>query len=343
MTALRSVFPLLASTLPMQALFCAALWLSASPVANAQSCWVTGQPTIAFGEVGTGGKDTSDNLTFKCQRSVLQAAAFRVCLFLPEGTPIPGINPRWMTNYNGAQMAYNIYSDAARSLVIGPFASGYPTYSTTMTLSTLLVYEGTANMPVYARAAAGQSLPATYAYQSQLNGGELRYAFNTGSILFPPSPPTIAQCLSGAGADGSGIVSGIYTGVSATFANTCRVTTATDMDFGSTAALAANRDQTSAIQLQCPTGTTWRVGLNNGNNASGSTRRMAGPAGSYLTYELYRNSTRTQRWGNTLGTDTSSGTGTNASQSLTVYGRVPAQPTPVAGSFSDTVIVTLTY
>jgi spore coat protein U-like protein len=331
--------PVLATLLKIS--LCALLWWAAAP-AKAQSCWVTEQPTIAFGEVGTAGKDTFDNLTFRCQRNAFEFTAFRVCLSLPEGSPIPGINPRYMTNNNNAQMAYNLYSDPARTQIIGPYGSPYPAYSTTLTLSALFVYEGNGTMPVYARAPAGQSLPSTYAYQSQLNGGQLRYSYNTG-LLSTPSAPTVAQCLSGSGATGSGIVSGIYTGVTATFANTCRITTASDLDFGAVTGLPGNGDQTSTIGLQCPLGTTWRVGLNNGVNANGNIRRMAGPSGSFLTYELYRDSGHSQRWGNTLGTDTSGGTGTNATQSLTVYGRVPAQPTPVRGSFSDTVTVTLTY
>jgi len=37
------------------------------------------------------------------------------------------------------------------------------------------------------------------------------------------------------------------------------------------------------------------------------------------------------------------GTGTGAAQNLTVYGRIPASQFPGAGSYSDTVVVTLTY
>jgi spore coat protein U-like protein len=63
----------------------------------------------------------------------------------------------------------------------------------------------------------------------------------------------------------------------------------------------------------------------------------------YITYELYRNSARTQRWGNTLNTDTVTGTGNGNIQNLSVYGRVPAQTTPNAGTYTDVVVVTVTY
>lgn len=326
------------------ALLLGAWWLMAPTQAQAQSCWVGSGPVIAFGEVGTAGKDTSDNLTFTCQRSFLQPAAFRVCLSLPGGSPIAGVNPRWMTNNNGAQMAYNLYSDSARSQIIGPFGSGFPAYSTTLVLANFGTLEGNGIFQIYARAFAGQSLPATHAFQAQINGGQLRYSYNLGSFLAPPpTPPTLAQCLSGNGASGSGIVNGIYTGVSATFANTCQIATATDLDFGSTSVLIGNRDRTSTIEFRCPTGTAWRVGLDNGSHPNGTTRRMASAAGNHIQYELYRDNSRTQRWGNTVGTDTSNGNGTNVVQSLTVYGRVPVQPLAAPGAYSDTVTVTLTY
>ena len=47
-----------------------------------------------------------------------------------------------------------------------------------------------------------------------------------------------------------------------------------------------------------------------------------------LAYSLFRDAGRTQNWGQTIGTDTTTGTGTGANQTLTIYGRVPAQTVP---------------
>jgi spore coat protein U-like protein len=38
-----------------------------------------------------------------------------------------------------------------------------------------------------------------------------------------------------------------------------------------------------------------------------------------------------------------SGTGSGAQQTLSLYGRVPAQRTPAPGDYKDTVTVTLTF
>ncbi|MGH7452609.1 MAG: Csu type fimbrial protein, partial [bacterium] len=78
------------------------------------------------------------------------------------------------------------------------------------------------------------------------------------------------------------------------------------------------------------------------NGGSVTTRQMK--AGSALiNYSLFSNSGRTMNWGDTVGTDTVSGTGTETAQSLTVYGRIPPQATPSPGTYNDTIVVTLTY
>lgn len=70
---------------------------------------------------------------------------------------------------------------------------------------------------------------------------------------------------------------------------------------------------------------------------------MTGPASATIGYALYRDSGRTQNWGETVGTDTVAGTGDGNVQAITVYGRVPAQATPGVGTYTDSVTVTVTY
>ena len=71
---------------------------------------------------------------------------------------------------------------------------------------------------------------------------------------------------------------------------------------------------------------------------------MAGGSSEFVNYELYRDAGRTQRWGNTPPTDIVASTGTGSAQpAVTVYGRVPPQTTPSAGSYGDTITVNVTY
>jgi spore coat protein U-like protein len=66
-----------------------------------------------------------------------------------------------------------------------------------------------------------------------------------------------------------------------------------------------------------------------------------------LNYSLYQDQGDTKVWGNTVGTDTvtGSGLGMAAGNAIvkTVYGQIPYQPGTVPGNYADTVTVTVTY
>ncbi|OWY30064.1 spore coat U domain-containing protein [Herbaspirillum robiniae] len=104
-------------------------------------------------------------------------------------------------------------------------------------------------------------------------------------------------------------------------------------------------NQSGSITVLCTNGTTYNVGLDagTGSGSTVTTRKMSATGGGTLNYALYRDSGRTNNWGSTIGTDTQAGTGTGLLQTLTVYGQIPASQTPLAGAYSDTVTVTLTY
>jgi spore coat protein U-like protein len=125
----------------------------------------------------------------------------------------------------------------------------------------------------------------------------------------------------------------------------CAVNSTTTLDFGSTALLSSSIDQSSSVELQCSQTTPYNVGLNAGTTTGGTvaTRKLTAGGAQTINYTLYRDAARTQVWGNTVGTDTLSGTGTGAAQTFAVYGRVPSQTTPAPGAYTDTVTVTVTY
>src|SRR5262249_25674770 len=79
-----------------------------------------------------------------------------------------------------------------------------------------------------------------------------------------------------------------------------------------------------------------------GTGATVAVRKMSNGANT-INYSLYSDSGRTTVWGNTIGTNTVAATGNGASQSYTVYGRVPAQTTPAAAAYTYTITVTVTY
>ena len=130
--------------------------------------------------------------------------------------------------------------------------------------------------------------------------------------------------------------------ISATVVANCTVSAST-MTFGNYTGTLINT--TSGLTVTCTNTTTFNIGLNAGT-AIGATvtgRKMTGPASATLNYILFRDSARTQNWGNTVGTDTLLTQGNGTALQYGVYGQLPAGQNPNAGSYSDTIIATITY
>ncbi|MBB3066504.1 Csu type fimbrial protein [Limibacillus halophilus] len=125
------------------------------------------------------------------------------------------------------------------------------------------------------------------------------------------------------------------------------------VDFGSQASLsniidAESSGTTSANQLEmtCNTGLPYAIGIDLGQNQSGAnTRRMSGVvSGEFVAYELYQDAAHTQVWGQIGTAGELQSTGTGAAQEYVVHGRIPSgQTTPSAGSYKDTVRVTVRW
>lgn len=132
--------------------------------------------------------------------------------------------------------------------------------------------------------------------------------------------------------------------VQITIQDGCDVTATppTDLDFGTTSLLTADIDQTATITVTCTEAAPYDVGLGGGTSGDTAARTMTGTGGD-VAYQLYQDAARTEVWGDLVGTDTVDATGTGVAQTHTVYGRVPPQPTPPAGTYTDTVAVTVTW
>jgi len=129
----------------------------------------------------------------------------------------------------------------------------------------------------------------------------------------------------------------------ATVLANCSVS-ATGVNFGSSGPINTNIDATGTVSVQCTNATPYTVALNGGNAAAGDpTQRKMSKGSETITYGLYQNSARNLPWGSTSGGNTVGGTGSGASQALTVYGRVASQAMPSPGTYTDTVVVTVTY
>lgn len=130
--------------------------------------------------------------------------------------------------------------------------------------------------------------------------------------------------------------------VRVTVASTCDVSLlgANDLDFGTVSSTSTNATATAQLQVRCTNGTPYSVALDLGDNASGGMRRMIN-GGNFLPYGLYRTADTTQPWTDQPA-EIHSGTGSGATQQISVYGVLPAANVP-AGVYADTVTATLTY
>jgi spore coat protein U-like protein len=137
-------------------------------------------------------------------------------------------------------------------------------------------------------------------------------------------------------------------GVSATVNATCVINSANALSFGAFDPTQGAQASTSTISVNCTNTTPFNIGLDAGMGTGASVASRVMTSGSNtLTYSLYQDSGHSTVWGNTVNTDTVSGTGAGMASGnaiiKTVYGYVPTQPNTVPGIYADTVKVTVTY
>lgn len=89
---------------------------------------------------------------------------------------------------------------------------------------------------------------------------------------------------------------------------------------------------------------TYTAALSTGTSNTYASRLMTLIGGAdTLQYNLYTTSAHTNVWGNgTGGTSTIVGNGTNSS-TRTIYGRIPAGQDVSAGSYTDTITITISF
>lgn len=130
---------------------------------------------------------------------------------------------------------------------------------------------------------------------------------------------------------------------------TCTVSV-TGIGFGSYASPGvANSDSTGTVSVTCNgigVLVSYTITLGTGSGSYANRKLLSGI--NFLSYNMYTDPTRLQIWGDgSAGTSTVSNSYTLALSSVitpyTVYGRVPGGQNPPAGTYNDTVIVTVTY
>lgn len=136
--------------------------------------------------------------------------------------------------------------------------------------------------------------------------------------------------------------------VTASVSATCIVGTSTTVAFGAYDPSAGSpKDAEGAVSVTCTDTTGYSVSLDAGAHETSpddvTTRMMVGGShGDLLPYQLYQDSGHTTVWGITTD-EMGSLTGDGSAQSYTVYGRIPVGQYVQPDSYSDSVVVTVTY
>ena len=298
--------------------------------ASAQNC------TFSITDVNFGSVDLTQNAaidvtaTFTATCNAAAPTTVRVCPNI--GTGAGGADPAGVPRYmlSGInKLNFNMYQDAARTVSWGStlVVGNPPTIDVPIVL-----LSNTVTRTIYGRVLAAQQSSSTGTYVSSFSGGHTLISYRNG---------TNKNCAQIGTSNG---VQAPFT-VQATYAPTCRVSAAS-LDFGSLAgtAIASGVDGTTSITATCSASTPYSIALDGGLTAATSpTQRKMAMGANRLTYGLYRDSPRNLPWGATSGTNTSGGVGSGVGQSVSVYGRVPNQTIPPAGTYSDTVVVTVEY
>ena len=167
----------------------------------------------------------------------------------------------------------------------------------------------------------------------------IRFATATALVVGLTAGASVAR------AQGSGAASASATmAVSVEITANCTVA-AEPLAFGAvTAAEAPALGATSTIEVSCGAAVPFTVGLDDGQNFGAGTRRALDPAtGAYLSYEIFSDAARTQRWG-ALGAETVVDTpAADGTVRLTAYGAIASETQLAAGSYGDLVTVTTNF
>jgi spore coat protein U-like protein len=269
--------------------------------------------------------DTASTISYNCWGFGANTAV-RICF------RFAGFNGSGTRSMGGAgTLNYQLYTNSARTLVAGnPSQAGTSILQTDDTTNGSGVVTG--SVTVYGRILAGQNTQPDGAYTHAIGGA------NPNQRMFAAAT-TVTQCSSITTAGRN-----FAFNASATIANYCNVS-ATNLNFGNQNDLSANRDQTSMVTIRCTNTIPYNIGLGAGMGAGATVavRKMTSAASNTINYSLYRNAARSLVWGETIGTNTLAGTGSGANQSQTVYGRIPVQALPNPGTYSDTIVLTVTY
>jgi spore coat protein U-like protein len=126
--------------------------------------------------------------------------------------------------------------------------------------------------------------------------------------------------------------------------------TATTLAFSAYTPGAGAKANNSTISVKCTKNTPYTIALNGGTTTGGSiAQRLMASGANTLQYNLFTTAAFSQIFGDGSGTSKTvagTGAGVGTVNAVTVFGQLPDSATnqaAVAGSYTDTITVTITY
>lgn len=288
-------------------------------------CGLNGaSPGVSLGSASSG----QGTIGYTCTNYSNSAVTFTICAGI--GTPsYPGSPAQPQMLGGGSTLAFNVYTNASitqvwttSNPVSAPvsIAGGIGT-----SVSGLLTFYGAINV---------NQTPPAGTYNASFYNTVLGFLTGNTCLATPP------------GGNFSGL--DFTLSAQATVVSACVVNANPTLNLGTVSAGTANISGSNTIQVNCPTGTTYYIGMSPSNNSTAGAGVMKGTNGNAdsVPYQLRSGSITGATWGNTA-TATSvgngvAGTGSGATQSFTVY--ATASNTDVTpDSYSDTVTVIVNY
>lgn len=315
---------LLRTLLAIAATFAFAALLPARAEANV-SCVETGVSTLAFG-----GSDTATTtVNYLCTNNNPQPANFILCLGVGDPS-FPGTPSQFVMTGGGNQLNYNLYTDAA---------GGQP-WTKTSPITTSISIPGGVNVTV----------PGAFTYYGRISSGQSpapgNYMANVFDTILGFLPSGAAECQDTMAPDFQG--QRLTLTVTAVRSAACTVAALGPADLGTVLATETDLSGTTSINVVCPTGVPYYIGLEPSNGNSGGAGVLAGTGTNTDAppYQLRSVSDAGPVWGNTA-TSTSvgngvAGTGSGAPQSHQVFVTMPSAAFQ-ADTYTDTVTVNVNY
>jgi spore coat protein U-like protein len=252
--------------------------------------------------------------------------AYRFCTDIASGADVSGNQRRMASGAN--RLNFDLYKDAGFNTQWGHYTSSFLGGGSQNDFTTNGSGAISATLTVFGRLAGSQqtAVPATYT--------EVMSSGTTDDLQYGTLVSAGTNCPTG-----NRTASYSFT-VSATVVKNCTVST-NPLDFGSTLNLSSAVNATTTVTTTCTNGTPYTVGLSAGNGAGATlaVRKMTFGANT-INYSIYTNVGHTTVWG--AGTVSGTGTG-NAQPPVTAFGQVPAQALPNPGTYTDTIVATVTF